>query len=41
MYAVCKFNISKVLKNNVVSVVDAAGVPTWKHRYIKVSTKMI
>ena len=34
MYAVRKFDISKVLKNDVVSVVDGAGVPTWEHRYI-------
>ena len=24
-------NVKKVSKNKVVSVVDAAGVPTWEH----------
>ena len=34
MYAVRKFDISKVSKNDVVSVVNVAGVPTWEHIYL-------
>ena len=38
MYAIRKFDISKILKNDVVSVVHVAGVPTWEHRYISGTT---